>query len=75
MHAPCYILICCLSACTTLSVQRHDFWGKFIEHKTCVLIYIRILSEKFIVLRTIQGDKIINIRTASFKVPVILVTF
>jgi len=48
---------------------------KFIENKTCVLIYSTNLSETFLILRTIQRDNIINVHRCSSKVTFILARF
>ena len=79
--APYCIVTCALQltllVLSTLSRKRHDFRGKkkFIEHKTRVLIFFTILSDMFLIIRTIQGDMIINLCGVSCKVPVILVRF
>ena len=39
----------------------------------CVLIFSATLSETFLILSRSQGDIIINVKTSSFKIPVILV--
>jgi hypothetical protein len=56
-----------------LSHKRHDFREKVTEHKMRVLIFSRILAEKFLILRKIQLDIIINAQISSRKVLVILV--
>jgi len=49
------------------------FWGKQVEHNVCVLIFSTVLLEKFLVLRRVQRDTIVNIHRSSCKVPVNLV--
>ena len=61
---------------STLSHKMHDFRKKkVIEHKIMVLFSIQLLSETFLILRTIQSDIIINVHRSSRKVLVIRVTF
>ena len=55
--------------------KRHDYQKNFIEHKMCVLIFSANLSETFPILRINQRDIVINVKTFSCKVPVILVGF
>jgi hypothetical protein len=53
-----------------LSHKRHDFRGKkFIEHKTCVLIFSVTLSGTFLILRRNKRDAMKNIYWSSYKVP------
>ena len=40
---------------STLSHKRHDFLQKVSEHEMCVLIFFKLLSETFLILRRIQG--------------------
>jgi hypothetical protein len=56
-----------------LSHKRHDYRKNVIKHKICVLISSTILSKTFPILRIIQADIVINVKTSSSKVPVILV--
>ena len=61
---------------STLSHKRHDYRGKkFIEHKTCVSIFSTTFSDTLLILRRIQRAIIINVRSFSRKLPVILVRF
>jgi hypothetical protein len=53
----------------TLSHIGHDFRKKFTEHEMCVLIFSRILSEKFLILR-IRQDVIIFTHRSSCGAPV-----
>jgi hypothetical protein len=67
-----YYVICRLSSCTiiyTLSHKRHDFRGKYINHKICVLVFSTNLSQTFLILRRIQRNIIINVHRASCKLP------
>ena len=36
------------------STLRHDFGKKVIEHKMCVLIFLQLLAETFLILRIIK---------------------
>ena len=52
------------------------FWGKnFTENKTRVLIFSKISSEIFLILKIIDRDILTNTEMPSRKVPVILVKF
>jgi hypothetical protein len=51
------------------------FSKKDTEHKICVLIFSKILSEIFLILKKIQRDFNINVYEFSCKVPVIVVIF
>ena len=46
---------------------------KVIEYKMCVLIFSTNLSEKFLMLRGIQRDIVINVHGYLCEVPVVLV--
>jgi len=56
---------------STLFSKRHDFRLKVMNIK-CFHFFLRVLSETFLVLRVIRRDAIINVRTSSCKVPVII---
>jgi uncharacterized membrane protein len=43
-----------------------------IEHKMCVLS-LQLLSENFLIVSIIQRHTVINVKTSSCKVPLILV--
>ena len=61
---------------STLSHKRHDFPKKKVtEYKMCVLIFSTTFIQKFIILRRIQRDSGINVKTSSREVPVTLVGF
>ena len=58
----------------TLSHKRHDFPKKKVpEPKTCVLILSALLSETFLILRSVRWSIIINVNRFSCKEAVILV--
>ena len=48
---------------------------KVVEHKKFILISAQLLFETFLIVRRIQRDIVINMKTSSCKVPVILVGF
>ena len=76
--APYNTVICSLSGSSTFShiiSQTLQFLEKASQHKMCVLISPKILSEKFLILRRIQQDIIMNVLRSSCGVPVILVKF
>ena len=59
--------VACLTASrlSTLSHKGHDFWKKVTEHKVCVLLCLNFLfSEIFLILRRMQRDIAINLRTS-----------
>jgi hypothetical protein len=57
---------------STLSHKRHDFRKKAIEHKMCILIYLQVLFETFLILRKIQRDININVQSLHVKYPLFL---
>ena len=61
---------------STLSHNRQDFSEKkVLEHIMYVLIFSTTFPEIFFILRRIQRDMTINVRSSSCKIPVILVRF
>jgi hypothetical protein len=56
---------------STLAFKRHDFRRKKLSNIKCKLY----LFETFLILRRIQQDIVVNIKTSSSKVPVILFRF
>jgi hypothetical protein len=59
---------------STLSHKRHNFPKKVMEYKMCVLVFLQLLSETFLILK-IQRDIIINFHKSSCKVSIMLVRF
>jgi len=80
-NKPYYIFIYGLPSCTDfffakLYHKRQDFWEKEItENKIHVLIFSKLLSKIFLILRITDLDILINTEMPSCKVPVILVKF
>ena len=60
---------------STVFHGRCDFRKKVTEHKMCVLSFSTTSSKKFLIIRRIQRDIVINVETSSCKVHVILVDF
>ena len=60
---------------TTLSHKMDDFREKFIEQKVCVLNFIRLISEKILILIRTERDIITNVHRSSCNVSVVLVRF
>jgi hypothetical protein len=76
-HAPYYIVICGLSGPPILvliwtDVDGTTFGRKALNMKRVFRFFLRLLSEIFPILRTIQRDIIVNVRRYSCKLPVIL---
>ena len=76
-HEPVTVLsVTCLAIpyFPTLSHHRHDFrgGGGTIEHKMCMLIFLQILSQTFLILRRIHRGFTINICSCSCRVPLLL---
>jgi hypothetical protein len=65
-----YVAVLNFSHCL---INKKIFRKKIIE--MCVLIFCTRLSEIFLFLRKFQRDIFINVRTSSYKVPVILRIF
>ena len=59
----------------TLSHKWHDFRKKLLDIKCVFRFSLQLLSKSFLILRRIWRDTVINVRTSSCKVPVILVAF
>jgi len=60
---------------STLSHKRQDIRHKATEHKMCVFISSKILSEIFLILRIMQRDTAIQVHRSLCKVLVILAIF
>jgi hypothetical protein len=71
--APYCIVICGLSGCTIfpqiISHSRQDYQKKGKEHKLCVLIFSKILSQIFLIIKN-QRNIITNVHRYSCKVSV-----
>jgi hypothetical protein len=52
---------------STLSHKRPCFRKKIMQYKKCVLIFSTILSKKFLILKIIYPDVIINVHPLSVK--------
>ena len=70
-----YDVICGQSGFTIFFQNFLKKKKKPIEHKIRVLIYSATLTAKFLILRTIQRDIVINVHGSLCKVPVIPVRF
>ena len=58
---------------STFSHKGQDILKKVTEQKMCILISVQFLPEKLLILRRIQRDIVINVKTPLFKVFVILI--
>jgi hypothetical protein len=58
---------------SALSHKRDNFRKNIMEYKMCVLFFLQLLSETFLILRRIPRD--INLRRSSCRQPVILPGF
>ena len=77
MHVPYCIDICALSGCTmfsALSHKWHTLQKKLLNTKFVFLFFLQLLSETFLILRSVEQD-IINIHRSPWKVPVVVVRF
>ena len=73
-----HTVICGVSGSTTFSIlsqKWQDFPKNIIEHKMCGFIFSTTLSKTFLILRRIQRDIVINVKTSLCKGPVIFVGF
>jgi hypothetical protein len=57
----------------TLSHKRNDFSKSVTGYKICVLVFFIILSITFLTLRRIQREIVINMKTSSYKLPVVVI--
>ena len=56
---------------STLSHIQHNFFKNVVQHKMCILIFLQLLSESFLILRRTKHDTIINLHRSSNEVPII----
>jgi hypothetical protein len=81
MQSACAVLYCCTRPVRFYHIFPHylikgtTFGKKFIEHKTCVLIFSNVLSEIFPTLRRLRRDIITNLLTPSRKLPLFVPDF
>jgi hypothetical protein len=72
-HAKRMRLVILSAACpavpyrSTLSRKRYDFRKTAIEYKICVLIFLKILPETFLILTIIQRDINIKVNMSDFN--------
>ena len=77
-YTPCCDVICSPSGstmCSALFHKRHDFREKVANIKCVFWFSLQLLFETFLILRRIQRDIVINVKTYSCKVPVIITGF
>jgi len=53
----------------TLSHKPQGFLKKVIKYNMCVLIFLQLLSEAFLILRRTERDMIRNVYCSSYKYP------
>ena len=58
-----------------LSYKRHDFRKKVIEHKMCVLVFSITFFKTFLILRRIERDTVINVKSLRVKYPLFMSHF
>jgi hypothetical protein len=70
MHCVILLFVTCLTVpyFSTFSYKQHDFWKKKLWTCKVCLFSQPLLSERFLILRRIQRDFIINVQTPSCKV-------
>ena len=72
-----YIYICacvCVCVCVIVCQKMYEFRGKKLLDTQCVFRFsLQALSGKFLILRRIQRDIIINVHICLCKLPIILV--
>ena len=74
--APCVICGLCLHHISRHYLINGTIFGKKLWNIKCVVWFsLRVLSETFLILRRIRRDTVINAKTSSCKVRVILVGF
>ena len=80
MPSACALLLCYLWPVWLHHISPHYLINATISEKkilntSCILFSLRILSEIFLILSTIQRNIVINVKTSLYKVPVFLATF
>ena len=72
----CHVRHLAASSFSTLSDKRHDFRKKKVtEREMCILAFITNFIPNILILRRIQRDIVINVKTSSCKVPLFVEDF
>ena len=60
---------------SSVSHKRHEFRGRVTEYEIMFWFSLQLLFETFLILRRIQRDIVINLKTSSCKTRLVLVGF